>query len=97
MNELSFYDAKEYIDRILGKGNGLIGYITNNQLFEFVKNPFFLNVLVDSYRNGDRNLPKTKADIYHLFIERSYKIEIDEKNKSFAVKHNFAESLILLD
>lgn len=97
LNELSFYDAKEYIDRILGKGNGLIGYITNNQLFEFVKNPFFLNILVDSYRNGDRNLPKTKADIYHLFIERSYKIEIDEKNKSFAVKHNFAESLILLE
>lgn len=97
LEELSTGDTKEHIDNVLGKGNGLFHYIINNQLDDFAKTPFFLNVLIDAYRENSMQLPKTRAEIYKLFIEKSYKKEKEDKNVPLAAKHSFDESILLLE
>lgn len=99
LEELGGGDAQEHIDHILGKTKGrrLAGKVIENQLQEFVKNPFFLNVLIDAYKEDSKNLPKTKADFYELFIERSYKKEKADKKVPVAANHSFEESVVLLE
>ena len=99
LEELGGGDAQEHIDHILGKTKGrrLAGKVIENQLQEFVKNPFFLNVLIDAYKEDSKNLPKTKADFYKLFIERSYKKEKADKKVPVAANHSFEESVVLLE
>lgn len=97
LEELSLGDANDYVDRRLGKNNGFIRCVFSNQLEDFVKNPFFLTVLIDAYVERSKQLPQTKAEIYHLFIERSYKKETDEKNVPLATQHSFDESVRLLE
>lgn len=98
LEELSENDAKIHVDQKLGEGNGLISYICDNGLRDFAKNPFFLNVLIEAYKEDHKNMPKTKADIYRLFIEKSYNKEKKDKyvlnNRSM---HSFQESLRLLE
>lgn len=98
LEELSESDAKIHIDQKLGEGNGLISYICDNGLRDFDKNPFFLNVLIEAYKEDPNNMPKNKADIYRLFIEKSYNTEKKDKfvlnNRSM---HSFQESLRLLE
>lgn len=99
LEELSGGDAQEHIDKSLGKAKGrkLTEKVIYNKLQEFVKNPFFLNVLIDSYKEDKKNLPKKKADFYKLFIEKSYKKEKAEKKVPVAVNHSFDESVVLLE
>lgn len=99
LEELSGGDAQEHIDKSLGKAKGrkLTEKVVYNKLQEFVKNPFFLNVLIDSYKEDKKNLPKKKADFYKLFIEKSYKKEKAEKKVPVAVNHSFDESVVLLE
>lgn len=99
LEELGGGDAQEHIDKELGKAKGrkLVALINENNLLEFAKNPFFLNVLIDSYKEDSKKLPKTKAEIYKLFIERSYKKEKADKKIPVAVNHSFEESVILLE
>lgn len=97
LEELSTADAKEHIDKVLGKGNRLFSYIIDSQLGDFAKNPFFLNVLIDAYKDNSKQLPRTKAEIYKLFIEKSYKKEKEEKNVPLNVEHSFDDSMILLE
>lgn len=97
LEELSTGDAISHIDSVLGKGNGLLGVIRDNGLVEFIKNPFFLNVLIDAYKENPGQMPKNKAGIYRLFIEKSYKNEITRKTVPLKVKHSFEESLQLLE
>ena len=99
LEELGGGDAQEHIDKILGKAKGrkLAGMVIENQLQEFVKNPFFLNVLIDAYKEDNQKFPKTKADFYRLFIDRSYKKEKTDKNVPVAVNHSFEESVMLLE
>lgn len=98
LEELSYGDATAHIENELGQGSGLISYINESQLGDFAKNPFFLNVLIDAYRDIDKTpLPKTKADIYRLFIEKSYHEEKDKKNVPVAKRHTFDEAVVLLE
>ena len=99
LEELGGGDAQEHIDKELGKAKGrkLVALINENNLLEFAKNPFFLNVLIDSYKEDSKYLPRTKAEIYKLFIERSYKKEKADKKIPIAVNHSFEESVILLE
>lgn len=97
LEELSTGDAIAHIDHVLGKGNGLFGVIRDNELGDFIKNPFFLNVLIDAYKENPLKMPKTKASIYRLFIERSYKNERAGKTVPLKAKHSFEESLQLLE
>lgn len=97
LEELSQDDAWEHIDNVLGKGNGLFHYIIDNQLNDFAKSPFFLNVLIDAYKENSKQLPKTKAEIYQLFIEKSYKKEKEDKNVPLAIQHSFDASVLLLE
>ncbi len=68
-----------------------------NQLEDFIKNPFFLSVLIDAYKGKGNNFLKTKADIYKLFIKSSYDKEVKEKNVSLSAQHSFEESVRLLE
>ena len=99
LEELSGNDAQAYIDEVLGKASGkkLASFVYENQLVDFIKNPFFLNVLIDSYKTDCKKLPKTKAEIYRIFIERSYWKEKTEKPVSTRFRHSFEESVLLLE
>ncbi|MBR4912231.1 MAG: toll/interleukin-1 receptor domain-containing protein [Bacteroidales bacterium] len=94
LQELSYGDAKDHAFQELGKGKGqdFAKFIVENELSKFVRNPFFLNVLIDAYKDGVE-LPKTKAAIYRLFIEKSYRIEKEQKSVLLAKQHSFEESL----
>lgn len=97
LEDLSTGDAIAHIDRVLGKGNGLFAIIKNNNLDDFIKNPFFLNVLIEAYKENPLKMPKTKGGIYRLFIEKSYKNERTGKAVPSKAKHSFEESLQLLE
>lgn len=99
LEKLSGDDAQVHIYKELGrvKGRKLTEQIIINQLQDLAKNPFFLNVLIDAYKENSKQLPQTKAEIYQLFIERSYKKEKAEKRVSVAVNHSFEESVVLLE
>jgi len=97
LEELSTGDAIAYIDHVLGKGNGLFSVIRDNELEVFIRNPFFLNVLIDAYKENPLKMPKTKESIYRLFIEKSYKNERNGKTLPLNSKHSFEESLLLLE
>lgn len=97
LEELSTGDAIAHIDHVLGKGNGLFGVIRDNELGDFIKNPFFLNVLIEAFKENPLKMPKTRANIYCLFIERSYRNEKTGKTVPLKTKHSFEESLQLLE
>ena len=60
---MSYGDANDHINRELGEGNGLVALINENELTDFVRNPFFLNVLIAAYKENNKQLPKNKAEI----------------------------------
>ena len=97
LEELSSEDVREHINKELGKSNGLLSFIGENNLTEFVRNPFFLNVLIGAYKDNCKRLPKNKAEVYRLFIEKSYKTETKEKNVLTIEKHSFEDSVKLLE
>lgn len=99
LTELGGKEAQAHIFEKMGKTKGkrLVRLIIDNQLDEFAKNPFFLNVLIDAYKENSKHVPTTKADIYKLFIEKSYKNEKERKNLPIAVNHSFDESVLLLE
>lgn len=76
--ELNYDDAQEYINKRLGPNNLLVQQIYKKELAEFTKHPFFLNILIDTYKDS-KILPKNRADIYRLFIEKSYNLEKQKK------------------
>ena len=97
LEELSYGDANDHINRELGEGNGLVALINENELTDFVRNPFFLNVLIAAYKENNKQLPKNKAEIYRLFIEKSHREEKEYKRVKLAVRHNFDDSVKLLE
>lgn len=98
LEELTGDDITEYVFSKLGKVKGrlILKMMAANQLYDFAKIPFFLNVLIDASIN-DKPLPKTKAEIYKLFIESSYYKEKTEKIVPIAKEHNLEESIQLLE
>ena len=78
IESMSVEDIKAHINNELNGKNTLWQMITEKELVDFAKQPFFLNVLIDAYREK-KVLPKDRADIYRLFIEKSYKKEKNEK------------------
>lgn len=97
LEELSYGDANDHINHMLGPGNGLTVMINENELTDFVRNPFFLNVLIGAYKDNNKQLPKNKAEIYRLFIEKSYDEEKESKRVKLAVRHSFNDSVKLLE
>ncbi|MBQ9576315.1 MAG: TIR domain-containing protein [Muribaculaceae bacterium] len=97
LEELSYGDANDHINRVLGSGNGLAAMINENELTDFVRNPFFLNVLIGAYKDNNKQLPRNKAEIYRLFIEKSYNEENEGKRVRLAVRHTFDDSVKLLE
>lgn len=98
LQDLSYDDAKGFTFRELGEGRGkdFIKFINENELSAFVRNPFFLNVLIGAYKDGIK-MPRTKAEIYRLFIEKSYRVEKEQKTVLLNKQHNYEESLQFLE
>ena len=98
LEDLSGSDAQDHIYKELGKADGkkLTRFIIDNRLDNFAKNPFFLKVMIDAYKEDNKRIPKTKAEIYQLFVERSYKKEKDKKSIQLSA-HIFDESVRLIE
>lgn len=98
LEELTGDDIREYVFSKLGKikGRQILKIMAENQLYDFAKIPFFLNVLIDASIK-EKPLPKTKAEIYKLFIESSYYKEKTEKMVPITKGHNLEESIKLLE
>lgn len=98
LQELRWEDVKEHVLNVVGKGIGhaLLRQIGENGLGDFAKTPFFLNVMIDAYKENNKQLPRTKGEIYRLFIEKSYRKEADEKRVRKQM-HSFDESLEWLE
>ena len=77
--EMTPEDAHTHINNVLGD-NYLEQQIYSNNLSEFTKHPFFLNVLIKAYQEHS-DLPKNRAEVYKFFIEQSYNSE--KKKLSF--------------
>lgn len=78
LEELSIGDAKNYATKREVNSDGFMRSIFANQLEDFIKNPFFLNVLIDAYKEKGKKLPKSKAEIYRLFLKSSYNKEVKD-------------------
>lgn len=97
LEELSIDDARDYAAKREVNIDGFMRSVFDNQLKDFIKNPFFLNVLIGAYKENGKQLPKTKAEIYRLFLKSSYDKEVKEKNIPLSSKHSFDESVQLLE
>lgn len=60
LEELSIGDAKNYATKREVNSDGFMRSIFANQLEDFIKNPFFLNVLIDAYKEKGKQLPKVR-------------------------------------
>ena len=96
IESMSIEDIKMHIKNVLGIKNTLWQMIVEQQLVDFAKQPFFLNVLIDAYKE-EHKLPKDRAGIYRLFIEKSYKKEKKEKGTLPAYRANSEEVMIMLE
>lgn len=96
LTELSYSDAQEHIDYCLGKGNLLGQQINDKDLSEFAKHPFFLNILIEAYQNC-KDLPGNRADLYKLFIDKSYKVEKKKKATLDVYQQTSQDAIILLE
>lgn len=97
LEELSIGDAKNYATKREVNSDGFMRSIFANQLEDFIKNPFSLNVLIDAYKEKGKQLPKSKAEIYRLFLKSSYNKEVKEKNVPLSAQHSFEESIQLME
>lgn len=97
LEELSIGDARDYAAKREVNSDGFMRSVFANQLEDFMKNPFFLSVLIDAYKEKGKQLPKTKAEIYRLFLKSSYDKEVQEKNVPLSAQHSFEGSVQLLE
>ena len=77
--ELTWEDAKVHIIKHIGDSIAFYKSVNENHLGDFVRNPFFLNVLIDSFAK-DGSLPSSRTGIYNLFIQNCLNKEFKEKN-----------------
>ena len=78
IESMSIEDIMAHINNKLSGKNTLWQMIWEQKLMDFAKQPFFLNVLIDAYKER-KVLPKDRTGIYKLFIEKSYNKEKKEK------------------
>lgn len=93
---MSIDDIKVHIKNVLGIKNTLWQMIVEQQLVDFAKQPFFLNVLIDAYIEN-KKLPKDRAGIYRMFIEKSHRLEKKEKRTLAAYSTDIEEVMVMLE
>lgn len=96
IESMSYEDIKAHIDHEVGRENVLWRMIVEQELVDFAKQPFFLNVLIDAYKE-DKELPKDRNGLYRLFIEQSYKKEKKEKGTLLEYRANSEEMIVMLE
>ena len=96
IENMSYEDIKAHIDHEIGGRNTLWQLIVEQELVDFAKQPFFLNVLIDAYKE-DKVLPKDRNGLYRLFIERSYEKEKREKGTLLEYRANSEEMIAMLE
>ena len=96
IENMSYEDIKAHIDHELGGRNTLWQLIVEQELVDFAKHPFFLNVLIYSYKES-KELPKDRNGLYRLFIEQSYIKEKKEKGTLLEYRPNSEEMIAMLE
>lgn len=96
IESMSYEDIKAHIKHETGERNTLWRMIVEQELVDFAKQPFFLNVLIGSYKEGG-TLPKDRNSLYKLFIERSYKTEKKEKGTLPEYRVSSEEMIAMLE
>jgi len=96
IENMNIEDIRLHIDNKLNGKNTLWQIIWEQKLLDFAKQPFFLNVLIDTYREN-KVLPKDRAGIYELFIKKSYKKEKKEKGTLTSYSADSDEVIIMLE
>ena len=97
LEELSVGDARDYAAKRDVNSDNFLRSVFANQLEDFMKNPFFLSVLIHAYKEKGKQLPKTKSEIYRLFLKSSYDKEVQEKNVPLSAQHSFEDTIQLLE
>lgn len=96
IESMSYEDIKAHINNKVGGGNTLWKMIAEQELLDFAKQPFFLNVLIDAYKE-EKVLPKDRNGLYRLFIEKSYNKEKKEKGTLLEYRTNSEEMIAMLE
>lgn len=96
IESMSYEDIKAHIKHETGERNTLWRMIVEQKLVDLAKQPFFLNVLIGSYKEGG-TLPKDRNSLYKLFIERSYKTEKKEKGTLPEYRVSCEEMIAMLE
>ena len=96
IENMSYEDIKAHIDHEIGGRNTLWQLIVEQELVDFAKQPFFLNVLICSYKES-KELPKDRNGLYRLFIEQSYNKEKKEKGTLLEYRANSEEMIAMLE
>ena len=96
IESMSYEDIQAHINHEIKENNTLWPMIVEQGLADMAKQPFYLNVLIDCYREK-KSLPKDRASIYRLFIEKSYKQEKKEKGTLPAYSASSEEVMEMLE
>lgn len=96
IESMSIEDIRAHINNKLNGKNTLWQMIQEQNLMDFAKQPFFLNILIDAYKEK-KILPKDRASIYKLFLENSYKKEKKEKGTLPSYSADFEEVIGMLE
>ena len=96
IEHMSIDDIKVHINNVLGIKNTLWQMIVEQQLVDFAKQPFFLNVLIGAYKDN-KKLPKDRAGIYRLFVEKSHRQEKKEKRTLSVYSADIEEVMEMLE
>lgn len=96
LQDMSDLDVLQYVKKCLGKTD-FISLINSSGLSEFLKHPFFLNILIETYRNN-KELPSSRSEIYKIFIDNSFNTEHSKEHTGFKIHNSLSldESLELL-
>ena len=96
IESMSNEDIRVHINHEIGENSTLWPMMVEQGLVDLAKQPFYLNVLIGCYRER-KTLPKDRAGIYRLFIEKSYKQEKKEKGTLPAYSANSEEVMAMLE
>lgn len=96
IESMSYGDIQAHINHEIKGNNTLWRMIVEKGLEDMAKQPFYLNVLIDCYKQ-DMDLPNDRADIYELFIKKSYYQEKKKKGTLPTYSANSAEVMEMLE
>lgn len=97
LEELSLYDIKQYIStRHTFEAEKFIYSIYDNNLSDLIFNPFFLNLIIESYISNNEQLTNERSRLFREFIDSRLKLDENHYEETYNVKDKKYEALNLL-